>query len=230
MDAACYSEGCLDMGDRIMINRRALLGAVASFTLTGPAAAAPPDAVKKQFMKAAINDIRASLGMNPLDSIFEDVIVTAACIPCPFADYDYYYTRGILSWKANAGQSFEPVSVPEGFCTDLTSIPQIFWSIGLSKTGRYAYAAIVHDYLYWTQTTTRETADNILYEAMKDTKVSAGVSTSIYQAVKLFGGSAWTANARAKAAGEKRILKVLPDPTKITAWAGWKKDPAHFES
>lgn len=39
------------------------------------------------------------------------------------------------------------ISVPAGFVTDLATIPRIFWTL-LPPDGKYAKAAIIHDYLY----------------------------------------------------------------------------------
>ncbi len=39
------------------------------------------------------------------------------------------------------------IHVPAGFVTDLASVPRIFWTL-LPPDGKYAKAAIIHDYLY----------------------------------------------------------------------------------
>jgi hypothetical protein len=54
------------------------------------------------------------------------------------------------------------------------------------------------------------------------------IAESIYQAVHRLGDSSWKKNAAAKASGEKRILKTLPDDPRIT-WAEWKAKPGVFE-
>ena len=147
----------------------------------------------------------------------------------PCEDFDFYYTDGELSWEPNEPNAYPSIVVPSGFCTDLTSIPQIFWSV-LPKTGPYAWAAIVHDYLYWTQTTSRKAADDILYEAMMDNKVGALKRYAIYAAVRTPAGqSAWDANKTARENGEKRLLKVFPPKGTEVSWSEWKKDPSHFE-
>jgi hypothetical protein len=210
-----------------MFSRRTFFG-VATLPLLAGSSAASPNSEKTQFMKTAIAAIRQSHGLDSsANNIAEDAMFTTICVPYPFADFDYYYTKGPLNWIPNDGQQLVPVAVPEGFFTDLTSVPQIFWST-LPKTGRYAYAAIAHDFLYWVQTTTRDVADSILYEAMKDSQVSNTTSWTIYQAVKNAGGSAWTSNTRAKAAGERRFLKTFPDATRLISWADWKSDSSRF--
>jgi hypothetical protein len=80
-----------------------------------------------------------------------------------------FYLEGDLKWAPNPGQWFETVPVPEGFVTDLASVP-LLWS-KYPPQGRYAYAAIVHDYLDWTPQIKKEEADDILKAAMQDAKV-----------------------------------------------------------
>jgi hypothetical protein len=41
----------------------------------------------------------------------------------------------------------ETITIPVGFITDLSSVPQPFWSI-FTPYGDFVLAAIVHDYLY----------------------------------------------------------------------------------
>jgi Protein of unknown function (DUF1353) len=144
-----------------------------------------------------------------------------------FADPIYFLIRPI-KWTPNPGQeAFQPVTVPVGFVTDFASIPRVFWSL-LRPDGKYTYPAIVHDYLYWTQTRPKGEADEILKFGMEDFAVEAISSATIYDAVRLFGGIAWKDNAQLKANGERRILKRFPDdPT--TTWGQWKKRPDVFE-
>jgi hypothetical protein len=144
-----------------------------------------------------------------------------------FSDPIYFLTKPI-TWKPNPGQeSFAAVTVPIGFVTDFASIPRIFWSI-LPPDGKYTYPAILHDYLYWTQTTSRDVADSILKFGMEDFSVGTVTSMAIYNAVRAFGGSAWNENARLKSLGEKRLLRRFPEEPTAT-WADWKKLSSNFE-
>ena len=139
-----------------------------------------------------------------------------------------YFLLSPIEWRP--GEDDDPalprVTVPTGFVTDLASIPRVFWSL-LRPDGDYVYAAIVHDFLYWTQTTSRATSDNVLKIAMRDFNVPGGVVTAIYQAVHLGGQSAWAENARLKSRGERRVLTVFPDDAR-TSWAQWKAQPRVF--
>jgi Protein of unknown function (DUF1353) len=139
-----------------------------------------------------------------------------------------YFTTAPIFWRPNEGQAgdFEPVEVPVGFVTDLASIPRIFWS-ELRPDGDYAHAAVIHDYLYWTQTRPRDKADEIFRFEMQDLGIPNRTIAAIYRAVRIFGGSAWENNARLKANGEKRILKTFPDDPSVL-WEDWKRRPDVF--
>lgn len=148
----------------------------------------------------------------------------------PFGDWDYYYTLGARArWAPNQGQPFKAIDVPQGFVTDLASIPQEAWSLGLRPEGRYAYAALIHDYLYWTQdpSRSREEADKIFLFAMEDWKVPIAEREAFYRVLRLAGGSAWNKNADLKREGERRILKIFPSDLSLS-WAEWKKKPGVF--
>jgi hypothetical protein len=144
-----------------------------------------------------------------------------------FADRIYFLLRPIR-WEPNPNQSgYDAVTVPAGFVTDFASIPRIFWSL-LPPDGQYTYPAIVHDYLYWTQTGSKDAADSIFKFGMEDFGIAIPTIYAIYNAVHLFGRNAWDANARLKAAGERRILCRYPDDP-ITTWDQWKKFPGVFD-
>jgi Protein of unknown function (DUF1353) len=134
----------------------------------------------------------------------------------------WYFLLKPIAWRPSPEQAgtFEAVEVPAGFVTDLASIPWPLWSTGLRPDGQYAYAAIVHDYLYWTQTRGRAVADQILKFGMQDLRVNNITINAIYSGVRLGGQSGWDEDARLKASGEKRILVRYPKAT--DTWAKWK--------
>jgi hypothetical protein len=206
------------------VSRRALIAGAAATAVVPPASAAPAATEKKAFMEAAIK----SLNVDPRSrEAGARAQIERICIPVPFADFDYYYTLGTLAWTATPGLNASDTTVPSGFCTDLASVPRLYWSI-LPKTGKYAYAAIVHDFLYWTQKTTRAQADQALKAAMLDSNVGGATVNVMYGMVRAFGASAWNANAKAKLKGEKRFLKVFPADGQLVSWAEWRKDPSRF--
>ncbi|WP_410469791.1 DUF1353 domain-containing protein [Bradyrhizobium sp. 33ap4] len=139
-----------------------------------------------------------------------------------FLDRIYFVDKPI-AWRPSPAQAgtYQAVEVPVGFVTDLASVPRVFWSF-LPTDGEYAFAAIIHDYLYWTQCRSRETCDNILRLAMADLGVSNFTAGIIFRAVRLGGQSSWDSNTKLKAQGERRVLVQYPDGPGIR-WENWKK-------
>ncbi|EEC0864570.1 DUF1353 domain-containing protein [Salmonella enterica subsp. enterica] len=78
------------------------------------------------------------------------------------------------------------ISVPAGFVTDLASVPRIFWAL-LPPDGKYAKAAIIHDYLYDNALRTKKEADRIFLDGMTVLGVPKWKRTIMYWAVRLFG-------------------------------------------
>ncbi len=84
------------------------------------------------------------------------------------------------------------IVVPQGFQTDLASIPQILENI-LPRVGRYDKAAVVHDFLYQTayKNVSRWEADYILNEAMRVCGVEHWKRWAIYYGVRMGGWCVW---------------------------------------
>jgi hypothetical protein len=122
----------------------------------------------------------------------------------PFGDYQDWILFAPLTYTI--GATHDTITVPAGFVTDLASIPQALWSIGLRPEGQFSRAAIIHDYLYWSQHCTREQADHLLLIAMKESDVGMIQEELIYAAVHTAGGSAWDNNAKERKAGLVRTL------------------------
>jgi hypothetical protein len=88
------------------------------------------------------------------------------------------------------------ITIPDGFVTDFASIPRPLWPI-LRPDGRYAFAAVFHDYLYYRHRErhdmrfTRKHADRILLEIMERQGVCKGQRWAIYAGVRLGGRRYW---------------------------------------
>lgn len=79
------------------------------------------------------------------------------------------------------------ITVPTGFITDLASVPRLpfaYWMAG----GTASRAAVIHDFLYVTKIVTKDVADLVFLEAMKDSGVGSVRRRVMYWAVWLFGG------------------------------------------
>ncbi len=213
-----------------MIERRTILAATSSFFLANCAPDAPnADSQKARFIKEAMQESQQRLELAEAQWRALGALLHMSSGPTivPFSDWDYYYTRDApIVWVPNKGQVYQSVSVPIGFISDLASVPRVFWSI-LPRQGRYAYAAMIHDYLYWEQGRPREEADTIFKIAMEDSQVDGAVVETLYRAVSIFGESAWKHNTKLKAAGEKRIMKRFP-PRGDIGWDDWRKQKDIF--
>lgn len=143
-----------------------------------------------------------------------------------FLDRMYYLARD-LRWTATGNSTpLGTIVVPKGFVTDFASVPRPFWAL-IPTDGEYVTAAVVHDWLYWNQATTREVADQALKDCMVELGVTEPQLTTVYQGVNLFGGSAWRENAQRKADGERRVLKKTPEDLRVR-WSEWKFQPDVF--
>ncbi|HAF4828314.1 TPA: DUF1353 domain-containing protein [Salmonella enterica] len=86
----------------------------------------------------------------------------------------------------NSDDNSDVIEVPAGFVTDLASVPRIFWTF-LPPDGKYAKAAIIHDYLYDNALRTKREADRIFLDGMTVLGVPRWKRTIMYWAVRLFG-------------------------------------------
>lgn len=80
------------------------------------------------------------------------------------------------------------VIVPAGYRTDFASVPRFFWRI-FPPMGRYAKAAVVHDYLCDVQPKeyNSKQAAKVFDEAMRLSSVPGWKRRAMYNAVRFFG-------------------------------------------
>lgn len=136
----------------------------------------------------------------------------------PFGDGTFWYLREPLTW---IGLGDKTITVPSGFVTDFASVPRPVWWL-FPKWAKYGNAAVVHDWLYWSQAVSRKVADQAINEGMKDMDVSPVSRWLIYAALRLFGWKAWRSNAAAKRAGRKRCIGDFP-PDPKTTWREYER-------
>ena len=160
------------------------------------------------------------------------VSLCAACLagcqapPSPavraFGDNQFWVTVEDMDYVI--GSTRDRIVVPKGFVTDFASIPQALWSLGLSPQGQYSRAALLHDYLYWSQGCTRAQSDRLLVIAMKESKVRSFDEFVVYQGVNVGGGSAWNANAQQRRSGLPRVLpeKYLRPADPNMTWPAYR--------
>ena len=107
-----------------------------------------------------------------------------------------------LRYSTNDGRY--QIVVPVGFVTDLASIPRALWWWQSPHEATMA-PAIIHDYLYWEQSCTKDEADAVMYLAMEELSVK-GIG-GIYLGIRTpVGTAAWKRNEEARAKGETRFF------------------------
>lgn len=132
---------------------------------------------------------------------------TDALVVSPLADGKTWVLLRSFGYEVGAEGSGDVIDSKLGFMTDFASIPRIFWII-LPKWGKYGNAAVIHDWLYWSQERSRAESDQIMFEAMGILAVPAWQRYPIYWAVRIFGFIAWGRNKLDKATGFNRILTI----------------------
>ncbi len=81
------------------------------------------------------------------------------------------------------------ITIPVGFRTDLSSVPNILW-FAFSPYGNFLLGALIHDYLYVTRSHNRKFADLEMYIWSKSLNPKRGIDNILrYWAVRAFGGS-----------------------------------------
>lgn len=109
---------------------------------------------------------------------------------------------------------FGALTVPQGFRTDLASIPRLFRNLPfLDPNGLSRRPAAMHDYLYGSihgRRLGKPFADDFLYDALISEGSSKTAAWAFYAAVHYFGGSSWDGDGRALSAPGK--LPPTPGP------------------
>lgn len=141
-------------------------------------------------------------------ALVASALVACQAPPSPairaFGDNKFWITLEPMEYVI--GNTQEKIVVPKGFVTDFASIPKGLWSLGLSPHGQYSRAAVVHDYLYWSQGCTPEQADRLMVIAMKESNVGKFDELVVYQGVNIGGGGAWSGNTKERQADLPRIV------------------------
>jgi len=109
-----------------------------------------------------------------------------------------------LRYETNDGNL--KIVVPAGFITDLASIPSALWWWESPHETTLA-PAIIHDYLYWQQTCSKDESDAVMYLAMKELGLGYMERKAVYAGIRTpFAQSAWDENESARVGGESRFF------------------------
>ena len=101
------------------------------------------------------------------------------------------------------------ITVKKGFDFDGASIPQALWSLyGNPLSGKFRIAALVHDALYASETLTRELADAIFLDLMKQDEVRYVKRQTMYYAVRSAGWYVWKRHEKVEVKKYKEFINV----------------------
>jgi len=112
--------------------------------------------------------------------------------PADLRMLDNYRWQLLATFEYHVGEypSADVIRVPAGTITDLASVPRLLWAL-FPPHGRWAKAAIIHDYLYANAIGSKAYADRTFREAMGVLGVSKLVRWLMYWAVRLGGRGAY---------------------------------------
>lgn len=114
-------------------------------------------------------------------------------------DYGQWILAGELRYESDILPV--PVVVPEGFETDLASIPAWVPRWLADPNGHSRLAAIVHDFLCKQEVVYRPTADRVFLEAMLVAEVPKWRAYMMYAAVRVL--TFWLKVTRRRSNGDK---------------------------
>lgn len=102
-------------------------------------------------------------------------------------------------WELTAPLTYESpygtFTVPTGFRCDFCSVPRVPFAYMVAG-GLGEGAGVVHDYLYRTGLTNKDTADYVFYLALRELGVPKWKATLMFKAVQIFAGKIWDAYRR----------------------------------
>lgn len=144
----------------------------------------------------------------------------------PLADGKTWVVMKDFGYEREPYGSGRTIDVAVGFQTDFASVPRPLWWV-FPPWGIYGNAAVIHDWLYWTQQIdgkpiVHQDADRIFDEAMAVLNVGGFTRWCLFHAVLWFGGAAWLRNHEDRAQGFDRVqttaeLKAVQQPTRRSA-------------
>ena len=89
------------------------------------------------------------------------------------------------------------ITIKKGFDFDGASIPRALWVVyGNPLSGNFRIAALVHDALYASEKLSRELADDIFLDLMKQHKVGYIKRQTMYYAVRSAGWYVWRGHTK----------------------------------
>lgn len=183
------------------------------------AVASGPSAPRRAGAALALAAVLALTGCRSVAPPTDRSAPTDRPVLTPFADAADWMLWAPLR-VAIGGQE---LTVPAGFVTDFASVPSALRGL-VSPAGPHLVPSIVHDYLYWNQTCSRDQADRIFALALEGAGVGAVQREVLSQGVRTpLGRRAWRDNARDRDEGRPRIVPPgAPPPDPSETWSAYR--------
>jgi Protein of unknown function (DUF1353) len=117
---------------------------------------------------------------------FDNYLVEFVEKPC-FKPTNYYY-RTCSDMKVKVDNN--TILIPQGFRSDLDSIPRILWYFVAQEHQAFVLPAVMHDYLYTCPgNLTRSEVDDIFYSGLISEGVTKFAAFQTWLAVRVFGAT-----------------------------------------
>jgi hypothetical protein len=121
---------------------------------------------------------------------------------------DTWYLHEPLVFRSKTLLPGKTFIMPAGFYTDFASVPKIFRNI-ISKYGRHAKSAVLHDYLYYCGFLgCRSLCDDLFNEAMIHEEERGWMRIIVYWMVKMFSGFAWNGHRKRNHSEEELKIRL----------------------
>ena len=88
-------------------------------------------------------------------------------------------------WMLLEDYSRDGITVPAGFTFDVASVPRLAWWL-YPRWGRYAEAALIHDYLCGSKAMPRDQSDKLFYKHMREDGVLLAHAWIMYKCVRVW--------------------------------------------
>lgn len=108
--------------------------------------------------------------------------------------------------------------IPEGFETDLASVPRVP-VVYLAVGGRGHKAAVLHDWLYASSAFSRLICDQYFYHGLRESGINVVYAKAMYAGVRAGGGAYYEANLNRRIAALKANQAKLLEENKSAKYS-----------
>ena len=163
----------------------------------------------RKYLKAALGTLGA-IGIWIAAVTCQQPAVEPTPLPLLCLGINHWIVTNDYSTAVTVSGMMYRVTIREGFRTDLASIAPVFAKpLGITHDSpTIRRGALVHDALYATHLTDRDTADAILYAACLQDGMEPAKAKAVYEAVNLWGWHPWQNQSETRIAMVRRQVTL----------------------